>query len=96
VLPGEEVVPKLGVLVHVLVAHQVGELVDAAAYLCIQLRPRLERRGDRHHGTVEVPTVGEGDVGVVDALVALPKRIALLFQHVPTVMLGPGARDDAR
>jgi hypothetical protein len=34
-----------------------------------------------------VPAVGEGDVGVVDALVRRPKRLALLEAHVAAISL---------
>jgi hypothetical protein len=37
VLPGEEVVLELRVLVHALVAHRLGKILDAATYLRIQL-----------------------------------------------------------
>jgi hypothetical protein len=40
--------------------------------------------------------VGDGDIGVVDALVGLLERLTLLLRHVPAVTLGPGACDDAR
>jgi hypothetical protein len=34
-----------------------------------------------------VPAVGEGDVGVVDALVRPPERLALLEAHVAAILL---------
>jgi hypothetical protein len=38
--------------------------------------------------------VGEGDVGVVDALVDLPERLAVLLRHVPAITLLPRVRSD--
>jgi hypothetical protein len=76
VLLGEEVIPKLGVLVHALIAHRLGEIPDTTTYLCIQLRPCLRRRRDLLPGTIEVPAVWEGDVGVFYTLVGLPERLS--------------------
>jgi hypothetical protein len=65
VLPGEEVIPELVVPVLVVVSQRLGEISDAAAYLCIQLRSRRWRQRNRHPGTVEVLAMGEADVMVV-------------------------------
>jgi hypothetical protein len=54
------------------------------------------RRWNRHPGTVEVPAVGEGDVGVVDALVCHPERLALLEAHVASILLPRWERIDGR
>jgi hypothetical protein len=43
-----------------------------------------------------VAAVGEGDVEVVDALVCLPERLALLLRHVRAVMLPWEGRNVAR
>jgi hypothetical protein len=37
-----------------------------------------------------LPAMGEGDVGVVDALVGLTELLALLLWHIPTVTILPG------
>jgi hypothetical protein len=74
VLPREEIVPEPAIPVLVVEPQRLGEVPDAAPYLRIQLRPRRWRRRNRHPGTVEVPSVGESDVVVVDALVGRPER----------------------
>jgi hypothetical protein len=43
-----------------------------------------------------VPAMGEGDIGVVDALVGLAELLALLERHIPAVTLLPGTRNNAR
>jgi hypothetical protein len=47
------------------------------------------------HGS-SASRVGEGDIGVVDALVVVPPLLALLERHVAAVTLPPRRNDDAR
>jgi hypothetical protein len=61
VLPGEEVVPEMAILVHALTPHFLGELVDVVAHLCFKLQCSLRWWRDRHLRTIELPAVGEGD-----------------------------------
>jgi hypothetical protein len=51
---------------------------------------------NRHHGTVEVPAVGEGDVGVVDTLVRRPMCLTLLEPHVALMASPWWGRTDGR
>jgi hypothetical protein len=49
-----------------------------------------------HPGTVQLPAVGEPNIGVVDPFVVLPQLLALLERDVPVVALPPRVPDDAR
>jgi hypothetical protein len=96
VLLGEEAIPELLVLVLAVLPQHLGEVANAAVYFRIQPQPHWWRRRNRHPGTVDVPAVGEGDVGVVDALVCRPERIALLERHVAPIALPRWGRIDGR
>jgi hypothetical protein len=87
VLPCEEVMPELPVPILVVLPQCLGEVADAAAYFRIQPRHHRWHRRNRHPDTAEVPAVGEGYVGVVDALVCRPERLALLELHVAPITL---------
>jgi hypothetical protein len=55
--------------------------------------PAADGGGTGTRGTVQVPSVGEADVVVVDALVGRPERLALLERHVPPIVLPRGEGD---
>jgi hypothetical protein len=52
----------------------------------LRIQPRAHRR-NRHPGKFEVPAMGKGYIGVVDALVHRPERLALLEAHIAAISL---------